>query len=125
MLANRLSATGNQLVVVDRQESKFDKLSTEFSGFKVVGDANEVSVLRKAHTEKADFVFATTTEDNINLMVAQMAQTVFDVPNVIARVYDPQREAIYSKFGIKTISPTKLSAESFMRLLDKTDEEQA
>ena len=117
MLANRLSASGNQLVVIDRSESKFDKLSTDFSGFKIVGDAVELNVLRQAKVEKADFLFATTTEDNVNLMVAQVAKNVFNVPRVIARVFDPARESIYSEFGIDTISPTNLSAEAFMKLL--------
>jgi trk system potassium uptake protein len=117
MLANRLSALGNQLVIIDRAEGKFDKLSTDFSGFKIVGDASELHVLRQAHVEKADFLFATTTEDNVNLMVAQVARAVFKVPHVIARVFDPTRETIYSEFGVDTISPTNLSAEAFMKLL--------
>lgn len=117
MLANSLSATGHQLVVIDKDESKFDKLSTEYSGFRIVGDANEMSVLRKAHTERADFLFAATTEDNVNLMVAQIAKQVFNVPRVVARVFDPARETIYGEFGIDTISPTKLSAEAFMGLV--------
>lgn len=116
-LANRLSATGNRLVVIDRKEAAFDKLSTEFSGFRIAGDASELGVLRQAHTDDADFLFATTREDNVNLMVAQIARTVFKVPRVIARVYDPFRENIYSEFGIDTISPIKLSAQAFLDLL--------
>jgi len=114
MLANRLSAIGNQLVVIDRREAAFDKLSTEFSGFRITGDASELDVLRQAHTDQADYLFAITTQDNVNLMVAQIARKIFDVPKVIARVYDPARETIYREFGIETISPTKLSAEAFM-----------
>lgn len=114
MLANRLSATGNQLVVIDRREAAFDKLSTEFSGFRIVGDASELDILRQANTAKADYLFAITTQDNINLMVAQIARKIFDVPKVVARVYDPARETIYREFGIDTISPTKLSAEAFL-----------
>ncbi len=118
VLANRLSAAGNQLVVVDKRETQFDKLTTEFSGFKIVGDASEISVLRQANIQRADCVFTTTTEDNINLMVAQIAKTMFKVPKVVARVFDPAREAIYSNFGVETISPTKLTAEAFMNVID-------
>lgn len=117
MLANRLSALGHQLVVIDRAESKFDKLSNEYSGFRIVGDAIEMHVLEKAHVEKADYLFATTTEDNVNLMVAQIARAVFSVPRVIVRVFDPAREAIYSDLGIDTISPTLLAAEAFMAMV--------
>lgn len=116
-LANDLSADGHRVIVVDHREHAFDKLSAAFSGFKIVGDAVELQTLKTAEIEKADCLFATTTSDNTNLMVAQVAKAMFDVSLVVARVYDPQREAVYSEFGVETISPTKLSADAFHRLV--------
>ncbi len=121
-LANNLSATGHRVVVIDRREIAFDKLSVEFSGFKIMGDASELNVLRQAKIEQANYLFATTTTDNINLMVAQIARIVFRVPNVVARVYDPAREALYREFGIATISPTKLTASAFLEFIHHKDE---
>ena len=115
ILANRLSALGHSVVVIDRQEAAFHNLSTEFSGFRITGDAVELSVLRSAKAGKADCLLVSTEEDNVNLMIAQVAGTVFDIPTVVARVYDPSREAIFQEFGIKTICPTKLSAEAFLQ----------
>lgn len=119
LLANQLSADGHRLVVIDEREAAFDKLSTEFSGFRITGDASELAVLRQAHSEQADYLFAITTQDNVNLMVAQIARKIFNVPKVVARVYDPAREMIYREFGIETISPTKLSSDSFMKLVSQ------
>lgn len=115
LLANNLSASGNSIVVIDRKEMAFDKLTVDFSGYKILGDATELHILQSAKIEKADYLFATTTLDNTNLMVAQVAITVFNVPKVIARVFDPAREAIYREFGIDTVSPTKLAADIFMQ----------
>jgi trk system potassium uptake protein TrkA len=117
MLANRLSGLGSNVVVVDRDEAAFESLSTEFSGFQVTGDAAELAVLRRAKIEEADCVLATTRHDNVNLMVAQVAQTVFGVPKVLARVFDTSREEVYRQFGIETISPTLLTAEAFQEAL--------
>lgn len=117
-LANALSAAGHELVVIDRRPLAFDKLSSEFSGFKIIGDAAEADVLREAKIERADYVFATTTEDNTNLMVAQVARYIFNVNRVVARVFDPAREALYKEFDIETISPTKLTADAFMQAMD-------
>lgn len=117
MLANRLSSAGHRVVIVDQRESAFDKLSLDFTGFRLIGDAVELHILREANAEDADCLFATTTSDNTNLMVAQVAKKVFNVPRVVARVFDPTREEIYRDFGIDTISPTKLSAEAFFRVL--------
>lgn len=117
ILANRLSALGHSVVVIDRQESAFEHLSTEFSGFRIIGDAVELAVLRGAKADKADCLLVTTEADNVNLMIAQVAGAVFDIPMVVARVFDPSREAIFEEFGIKTICPTKLSAEALLQTM--------
>jgi trk system potassium uptake protein TrkA len=116
-LANQLSKSGQKVVVIDQRESAFDKLAVDFSGFKLVGDAVELHILKEAKIHQADSLFATTTSDNTNLMVAQVAKTVFNIPHVVARVFDPDREAVYGDFGIQTISPTKLSTEAFLKVL--------
>lgn len=121
VLANQLSAAGHRLVVIDRREAAFDKLSADFSGYKMIADVVEVHVLHEAKTAQADYLFAVTTEDNTNLMVAQIARAVFKVPRVVARVFDPAREAVYRDFGVETISPTKLSADAFLSLVKKTE----
>ena len=117
-LANQLSAAGHRVVIIDRRDGAFDKLSVDFSGFKIAGDATELNILKTAQIERTDILFATTTHDNTNLMVAQVARVMFDVPRVVARVFDPLREEIYRDFGVETISPTKLSADAFLKVLE-------
>lgn len=117
LLANRLSESGHEVVIVDRDESRFARLSTEFSGFTVEGDAVELSVLREAGIGQADCLFATTNEDNVNLMVTQVARNIFGVQAVIARVFDPAHSEIYRQFEVRTVSPTKLSEAEFMDVI--------
>ncbi len=113
-LANRLSGQGCSVVVIDQHQAAFDGLTVEFGGFRVEGDCTEVAVLKQAKIERADIVVATTNEDNINLMVAQIARQVFKVPRVIARVYQPERETVYRVMGIETICPTTLAGEHLL-----------
>ncbi|MGB3788593.1 MAG: TrkA family potassium uptake protein [Phormidesmis sp.] len=124
LLAGQLSSQGHSVVVIDQQEKTFNNLSSEFSGFNVVGDAAELATLRQAKVDKADCLLAVTSEDNINLMVAQIARTVFEIPTVLARVFDPAREAIYQELEIDTISPTQLSADRFLQTLGERFESQ-
>lgn len=119
LLANRLSGIGHRVVVVDQDEERFGRLSTEFSGFTVEGDAVELAVLRQAGIEQADCVIATTDRDNVNLMVAQVAGNIFGVESVIARVFDPAHAEIYRQFDVRTISPTKLSADVFLDVISE------
>jgi trk system potassium uptake protein len=117
LLAGDLSREGHSVVVIDRDASRFENLGIEFGGFTIAGDAVEVEVLRQAKLNRADCFLATTNHDNVNLMLAQVAKAVFDVPLVIARIFDPARESIYRELGVATISPTKLSAEAFMQAI--------
>lgn len=118
ILASQLSGQGHSVVVIDNHEERFRALSAEFSGFKIAGDATELANLEQAKVSKADCLFAVTDHDNTNLMVAQSAKLVFKVPIVMARVFDPAREKIYQDTGIQTISPTRLSTDAFIDLLN-------
>ena len=119
MLASRLSRAGSQVVVIDRDSGSFALLEAGFSGFRVTGDAVEHDVLREAGLAEAGCLLAVTEKDTLNLMVAQVAKTVFAVPWVIARVYDPHRETLYRRLGIDTISPTNLAPREFLHLVEQ------
>ena len=113
-LANRLSREGHSVVVIDVNEAKFQNLSAEFSGFRLEGDASELEILKQAKTLDAHKLIAVTRNDNVNLTIAQIAKTVFHVPTVVARVSDPQREAIFRELGIHTVSPVLLAADQLV-----------
>ncbi|MDO4559257.1 MAG: TrkA family potassium uptake protein, partial [Planctomycetia bacterium] len=96
-LANQLSGMGHSVVAIDQEETAFSRLSSDFSGFRITGDATQTSVLREAKVHKASVLIATTHHDNVNLMVAQVAKKIFNTPTVLARVFDPQREKAYAR----------------------------
>jgi len=114
-LANQLSRAGHGVVTIDADEHAFGNLSPQYSGFRVEGDATELAVLKQAKVDKADLVISTTRDDNINLMVAQVAKTEFGVTRVLARVFEPRREAIYRRLGVETICPTSVAADLFLK----------
>ena len=123
-LANLLSRDGHRVVVIDRDEASFSRLSAEFySGFRVEGDASEPSVLRRAGIEKADLMIAATHDDNVNLMVALVAHRVFGVKHAMARVYDPDREETYRELGVETVCPTLIAGEAFFSLVYRAVED--
>jgi len=124
LLAGLLSQAGSSVVVIDRNEAAFELLSPEFSGFRITGDAVEMEVLKVAKAHKAGCLLAVTEDDNVNLMVAQVAHEVFKVPRVMARVFDPRREQVYREFGIETISPTKLTANAFLAAVQERREDE-
>jgi trk system potassium uptake protein TrkA len=117
LVANRLSSLGHSVMVIDRCETAFKALSAEFSGFTITGDASELSVLRTAKMDAADCVLSMCNEDTLNLMVTQIAKSIFGVPKVIARVYEPSYEPILRGFDIEIVSPIQLALERIIQAL--------
>jgi len=112
-LANQLSRAGHAVIVVDKEESTFAELSADFGGFRIEGDATHLAVLKEAMADPAEVFFATTEDDNVNLMVAQVASKAFGVRQVLARVQDPRLEETFADLGIETICPTLVAVEMF------------
>lgn len=109
-LAKLLSAEGHNVVVVDRNPAAFERLGGSFNGLTLVGNGFSLGLLKQAGIEKADAFCAVTNGDNTNLVSAQVARKIFQVPKVIARVYDPHRAHIYKSLGLDIISGTILFA---------------
>ncbi len=119
ILASNLSKQGHKVVVIDQDNSTFNHLSEEFSGFPITGNTAEMNVLQAAKLDKAQVAIAVTGKDNLNIMVSQLAKTVFKVPIVLTRILDPAREEISQKLGLTTITTTKISAVAFLKTLQE------
>ena len=109
-LGRLLSNEGHDVVIIDKNKTSFDRLRGAFNGVTLVVSAFDVELLKQAGVEKADAFCAVTNGDNTNLISAQVAKKIFNVPKVIARVYDPQRAHIYTALGMDVISGTILFA---------------
>ncbi len=114
-LANRLSAIGHSVVMIDRQRAAFAALGAEFSGFCLEGDGTEMACLDQAKINQADVVVAVTREDPVNIMVAQVAKTLRHVPRVIARVFHPDQAAFCRELDLETICPADTAADAVLR----------
>jgi trk system potassium uptake protein TrkA len=105
-VAALLDHTGNHVTVIDTDSRSFRRLPPNFGGETIIGTGIDEDVLRKAGIEEADAFIAVTNGDNRNIMAAQVARLVFEVPEVICRIYDPVREDTYRRLGLTTVCPT-------------------
>jgi trk system potassium uptake protein TrkA len=117
-LASVLAKQGHDVSIVDRNEENFDLLPNDFNGFKTVGVPIDIDVLKKAGIESCDAVAAVTPNDNINIMVSEVAKEIFNIENVFARIYDPNREEVFSRLGMYTICPTNLTVSTICSALN-------
>lgn len=109
-LAKLLSGEGYNVVVIDKNRTSFDRLGATFNGLTMVGNGFDLELLKQAGIEKASAFCAVTNGDNTNLIASQVAKKIFNVPKVIARIYDPLRAHIYADLGLDIISGTVLFA---------------
>ncbi len=107
-LAADLDTAGHSVVVVDRNPDAFRRLPDDFSGATAVGVGFDRDLLVDAGIERADAVAAVTSGDNSNIVVARVAHETFEVPRVVARIYDPARARIYQRLGVATVATLAL-----------------
>jgi trk system potassium uptake protein TrkA len=105
-IAILLDHGGHRVAMVDVDSRAFRRLPPDFKGDTVIGTGIDEDVLRMAGIEEADAFVAMTNGDNRNIMAAQVARHVFNVPEVICRIYDPVREDAYRRLGLTTVCPT-------------------
>lgn len=110
-LAKLLVAEKHDVVVVDENPGAFKRLGPRFGGGVEVGTGIDYDVLKRAGADRADGFVAVTDGDNRNVMAALIAQRMFRIPKIVARIYDPPRGQIYRELGIETFSPTTLGAQ--------------
>ena len=104
-LATRLEARGENVVIIEKDESIAE--TNRDAGFTIhIGDGTDSDVLRTAGAENALRVVATTGNDSVNLLVAQLAATTFDIKQVISRVNHPKNTDAFEELDVKTISST-------------------
>lgn len=121
-LAALLDREDHQVTILDVDSSSFRRLHSSFRGTALLGDGTDEDSLRKAGIEEAEAFVAVTQGDNRNVMAAQIAKHIFNVPRVMCRIYDPLREELYRTLGLETISPTTVFAKLLRDKLVEKDQ---
>lgn len=116
-VAARLDAEGHDVTIVDPDTQAFRRLPAGFSGNRFAGSGVDDRVLIAAGIREADAFIALTQGDNRNLLAAQMAKHLFRVRTVVTRVYDPLRADLFASLGLRTFSPTRISADLALEAL--------
>ncbi len=117
-LATLMDTEGHDVIALDTDTYSFRRLPADFKGKALVGNGLEEDVLKKAGIEDADAFVAVTEGDNRNVMAAQMALKIFNVPKVLCRIYDPLRRDLYTILGLDALSPTTIFAELLKEKLE-------
>lgn len=119
VLANQLDEAGHEVVVLDRNQLAFRRLSEKFSGERIVGNGLVEEFVRPTLQEKTDLLFVITDKDNINLMIAQRVKQIFQVQRVVAVIHDSILAGLYKELGVETVCPTDLVIKDLLQTIQE------
>jgi NhaP-type Na+/H+ or K+/H+ antiporter len=117
-LAERLEDRGENVVLVEEDVGIVEVARNE--GHTVHhGDGTDTDVLRSAGAENARTIVAATGDDDVNLLVAQLANSKFDIETVLARVNQPNNVDAFEELGVRTISSVLATAQAIDNYIER------
>ena len=125
-ISKQLSAQGHSVTVIDQSSEDIKKINDTQDVKGVVGRATLPSVLENAGAENTDMIIAVTRNDETNMIVCQLASSLFNISKKIARIrtkdfLDSKWSKLYNKSAIPIdviISPEIEVAKSLFRRLE-------
>ncbi|WP_084393767.1 Trk system potassium transporter TrkA [Henriciella pelagia] len=104
-IARRLAREGHEIVMIDQDARLVDQVQAEIDVRGIQGHAGHPDVLRNAGAEGCEMIIAVTYFDEINMVICQVADTLFSIPTKIARVraqqyLEPAWRSLFSREGL-------------------------
>lgn len=85
-IAKHLAAEHNDVTVIDQSPELVKKINEQLDVKSIIGHASRPDILSQAGAADAELIVAVTQIDEVNMMVCQVAHSLFEVPTRIARV---------------------------------------
>ena len=125
-IAKQLSEQGHSITVIDQSSEDIQKIDDALDVKAIVGKATYPSILEKANASEADMIIAVTRNDEINMVICQIAFSIFNISKKIARIrsqdyLNPKFTRVYNKENLPIdviISPEIEIAKSIQRKLE-------
>ncbi len=125
-IAKQLSDQGHSITVIDQSSEDIQKIDEALDVKAIVGKATYPSILEKANASETDMIIAVTRNDEINMVICQIAFSIFNIPKKIARIrsqdyLNPKFTRVYNKENLPIdviISPEIEIAKSIQRKLE-------
>ncbi|OQX87333.1 MAG: hypothetical protein B6D55_03770 [Candidatus Omnitrophica bacterium 4484_70.2] len=101
LLAERLKEDKHQVCIIERANFLCNELAENLKDVLIVqGDATNPEVLKEAKIEKADVLAATTSSDEDNIIICNLAKELFKIKRTVSRVNDPKHMLLYKHMNV-------------------------
>ncbi len=125
-IAKLLSEQNHSITIIDQSSDDIQKINETLDVKAIVGKATSPAILEKANISEANMIIAVTRIDEINMLICQIAYSLFKIPKKIARIrakeyLDPKFSQLFNKENLPidfVISPELEIAKSIYRKLE-------
>ena len=125
-ISKLLSEQGHSITVIDQSSEDIQKINDSLDVKAIVGKGTYPSILENANATEADMIIAVTRNDEINMLICQIAYSIFNIQKKIARIrsqdyLNPKFTRVYNKENLPIdviISPEIEIAKSIQRKLE-------
>ena len=125
-IAKLLCEQNHSITIIDQSSEDIQKINESLDVKAIVGKATYPSILEKANASDADMIIAVTKNDEINMLICQIAFSIFNIQKKIARIrsqdyLNPKFSKVYNKENLPIdviISPELEIAKSLQRKLE-------
>tara|TARA_B100001123_G_C14961425_1_gene887846 strand:- start:354 stop:755 length:402 start_codon:yes stop_codon:yes gene_type:complete len=99
-----LAKDGNQITVLGTERDCLESLAT-LNGVRVVLIAEQMmqDYLQEGGIDQSDVFLAMSFDDHQNILVAQIAKYIFNVPKVVCHLGSPQLQVMYAGLGLDVV----------------------
>ncbi len=115
-LANLLIDDGHDITLIDDNEALCNEAAAELDALVICGNGTNSKLLEETNIEDADFFIATTGNDEANLLSCILVRK-YNVPNIIARVSNPDHEEAFKAVGIDNVISPEITAAGLLEKL--------
>lgn len=115
-LANLLIEEGYDITLIESDESLCAEVAAELDALVICGNGTNSKLLEETNIEDADFFIATTGNDEANLLSCILVRK-YNVPNIIARVSNPDHEEAFKEVGIDQVISPEITAAGYLQKL--------
>ena len=81
-IAKLLTEQDHSITIIDQSSEDIQKINDSLDVRSIVGKATYPSILEKADAENADMIIAVTKNDEINMLICQIAFSIFNIPAI-------------------------------------------
>ena len=121
MTARSLAKQGHDVIIIEMDKEKIDRLSDDLDCSFVWGDASKPKILSQVNPKDCDFLFCLTNSDQANIITALLGRSM-GFKRVVPSIEDVELQQLCTELGLDdTIIPVHTMTQYLVNMVQGLD----